>query len=94
MVNWGKNGKILRVTGGKYDRKHEVDVTCATDPVCEHITLHRFRKTCATRWMENGIPIRTIQAWLGHKELETTMRYLGVADIGKFRDRINKAFGD
>src|SRR5579872_3910875 len=53
------------ITKGKYDRKREVEVTCATDPVCEHWYLHRLRKTCATRWQENGIPIRTIQVWLG-----------------------------
>lgn len=82
------------ITKGKYDRKHEVEVTCKTDPVCEHIYLHRLRKTCATRWQEHGIPIRTIQAWLGHKNLETTMIYLGVTDTEKLRGQIDKAFGD
>jgi len=82
------------VTKGKYDGKREVEVTCATDPVCQHIYLHRLRKTCATRWMNAGVPVRTLQAWLGHKELETTMKYLGVTDSGKLRDHVNRAFGD
>jgi integrase len=82
------------VTKGRYDRKREVEVTCKTDPVCEHIYLHRIRKTCATRWQENGIPVRTIQAWLGHKNLETTMIYLGVTDVDKLRKQIDSAFGD
>lgn len=80
------------VTKGKYDRKHEADVSCRTDPVCEHIYLHRFRKTCATRWQEQGIPLRTIQAWLGHKNLETTQKYLGVTDMSKLRGQIDRAF--
>jgi integrase len=70
------------------------DVTCQTAPVCEHFYLHRFRKTCATRWQEHGIPLRTIQVWLGHKNLETTQRYLGVTASGKLRGQIDAAFGD
>jgi integrase/recombinase XerD len=82
------------VTKGKYDGKREVEVTCKADPVCEHIYLHRFRKTCATRWQEHGVPVRTIQAWLGHKNLETTMIYLGVTDTAKLGNEVDRAFGD
>ncbi|HWO39937.1 MAG TPA: site-specific integrase [Candidatus Acidoferrum sp.] len=82
------------VTKGKYTTKKQIEVSCATDPVCEHIYLHRFRKTCVTRWQEAGVPIRTIQHYLGHKNLETTALYLGVSDSDKMRDKINEAFGD
>jgi len=80
------------VTKGR--KPHKVKVTCETDPICEHFYLHRFRKTCATRWQESGIPIRTIQVWLSHKSLETTMLYLGVTDSEKLRGKIDSAFGD
>jgi integrase/recombinase XerD len=71
-------------------------VTCKTDAVCQHWILHRFRKSCATRWMEAGVPVRTIQHWLGHKDLETTMMYLGTGDMHseKTRAQIDAAFGD
>ena len=71
-------------------------VTCKTHPVCEHWILHRFRKTCGTRWSEAGVPVRTIQHWLGHKDLATTMRYLGTGDMHapQTRAKINEAFGD
>jgi len=82
------------LTVGKYNGKKSVEVSCKTHPVCEHFYLHRFRKTCATRWQEHGIPLRTVQAWLGHKNLETTQRYLGVTDSKKLRPQIDKAFGD
>jgi hypothetical protein len=36
----------------------------------------------------------TAHAWLGHKNLETTQRYLGVTDSGKLRSQIDAAFGD
>jgi integrase/recombinase XerD len=82
------------VTKGEYANKKKVEVTCVTDPVCEHIYLHRLRKTCATRWDDAGVPARTIQHYLGHKSLETTQLYLGVASPDKVRDRINAAAGD
>jgi len=85
---------VTIVTKGRYDSKHKVEVTCKTDPVCEHIYLHRLRKTCATRWHEAGVPIRTIQRWLGHKSLETTQIYLGETDASKLRGEIDRAFGD
>ena len=37
---------------------------------------------------------RTVQAWLNHKNLETTQRYLGVKDSGKLRGQIDAAFGE
>ncbi len=82
------------ITKGEYDRKRKVEVTCKTDAVCKHIYLHRLRKTCATRWQEHGVPIRTIQVWLGHKNLETTMIYLGVTDTEKLGGAVDTAFGD
>src|SRR6266436_569458 len=80
------------LTEGRYDKRKKIEVSCKDRPVCEHFYLHRFRKTCATRWHEACIPIRTIQNWLGHKSLETTMIYLGVTDSEKLRSNINAAF--
>jgi integrase/recombinase XerD len=85
---------VTTVNKGRYDAKRPVEVSCKTDPVCEHIFLHRLRKTCASRWEASNIPVRTIQAWLGHKSLETTMLYLGVANSAKYRGNIDEAFGD
>ncbi len=79
------------VTKGKYDTKKTVEVTCKTDPVCEHIFLHRLRKTCASNWERAGVPIRTIQYMLGHKSLETTMKYLGITGMDQIGDKIDVA---
>jgi integrase len=81
-------------TVGVHDRKKKIEVSCKDHPVCERFILHRFRKTCATRWSEAGVPVRTLQNWLGHKKLETTMKYLGITDAAKLRGNINAAFGD
>jgi len=42
--------------------------------------LHRWRKTGATKRHNDGVSVRTIQAWLGHESLEVTLDYLGVDD--------------
>lgn len=42
-------------------------------------TLRKFRSTYATRMLQAGFDVRTVQHWMGHKSLETTMRYLAPA---------------
>lgn len=91
----GLNCGLCRTTymvGHKRNRK--IEVTCKTHPVCSHYFLHRLRKTAATRWADAGVPMQTIRAYLGHKDLSTTQRYLGVSDTNKMRPLIDAAFGD
>jgi integrase len=77
-------------TAGRHP-KRTVEVSCANYPVCSHHYLHRLRKTCASNWEASGIPVRTIQYMLGHKSLETTMRYLGITNLGSLTDKIDAA---
>lgn len=37
---------------------------------------HRFRRTCATMALENGMPIEYVSKMLGHESIETTQIYL------------------
>jgi site-specific recombinase XerD len=38
--------------------------------------LHKFRHTFATNHLRDGVDIRTVQAWLGHRDIKSTMVYL------------------
>lgn len=54
--------------------------------------LRKFRSTYATRMLRAGFDVRTVQHWMGHKSLETTMRYLAPAkDVHERLDRVQIA---
>jgi integrase/recombinase XerD len=67
---------------------------CRTSPVCSRWGLHKFRKTYATMHSEAGVSAPTIQRWLGHSDLATTLRYLAIADMRSERTRsqVNATF--
>ena len=56
--------------------------------------LHKFRATFATWHLQSGADLRTVQLWLGHNDLESTMRYLKPARGKGIRDTVNRTFGD
>jgi integrase len=56
--------------------------------------LHKFRKSFASIHHEAGVSARTLQMWLGHSELETTLAYLEAADMRseRTREQVNHSF--
>lgn len=46
----------------------------------EKVTLHQFRHTCASQLLAEGTRVPYVQKLLGHRTIQTTMRYLHVAD--------------
>jgi integrase/recombinase XerD len=48
----------------------------------------------ATMHHDAGVSPRTLQAWLGNGDLETTLRYLAVADVKsqRTREQVNATF--
>ena len=68
------------------DKCKEIAVRAKLDKA--RFDLKTFRSTYATRMLRAGFDPRTVQHWMGHKSLETTMRYLSPArDV---HDRLNK----
>ena len=49
---------------------------CAEGPYCMNFFLHKFRHTFATNHLRDGVDIRTVQSWLGHRDIQSTMVYL------------------
>jgi len=58
----------------------------------EHFWLHKFRATFATWHLWAGVDLRTVQKWLGHSDLESTMRYLKAAQNDAVRGKVNDTF--
>ncbi len=83
-------------------RKHEVVFTYRNKPLsrhyCQsrlrtiakqigfHITPHQLRHTCATTLLNAGMSVLGMQKLLGHKYVETTLRYARVNDVTVVRD--------
>jgi integrase/recombinase XerD len=53
---------------------------------------HKFRATFATTLLQSGVDLKTVQKLLGHKDLESTMRYLSRAESKKTRAAVNAAW--
>jgi len=54
--------------------------------------LHKFRATFATRCLWAGVDLRTVQQWLGHSDMESTMRYLKPSRSEATRAKMNTIF--
>jgi integrase len=54
--------------------------------------LHKFRATFATKCLWAGVDLRTVQQWLGHSDMESTMRYLKPSRSQQTRDKVNEIF--
>ncbi|HEX4007236.1 MAG TPA: site-specific integrase [Acidobacteriaceae bacterium] len=56
---------------------------------CREYTLHRFRRTYITTLLRNGVDLRTVQAYAGHKDMASTMRYLRPASAKEAQSKVN-----
>lgn len=56
--------------------------------------LHKFRATFATWHLQAGVDLRTVQQWLGHTDLASTMRYLKPARGAEVQQKVNHTFAE
>jgi len=70
----------------------ECDGCKGTAKRCERWYLHKFRATFATWSLWAGVDLRTVQLWLGHSDMESTMRYLKPSRSQQVRDKVNEIF--
>jgi integrase/recombinase XerD len=58
----------------------------------ENFWLHKFRATFATWHLWKEVDLRTVQSWLGHTDLASTMRYLKPAHNQRVQQKVNATF--
>lgn len=91
-----KNCNLLFPTAGCnpkldfLDRLKAVAERAGLDP--DNFWLHKFRATFATRCLWAAVDLRTVQQWLGHSDMESTMRYLKPSRSEETREKVNRIF--
>jgi len=59
----------------------------------DDVRFHDLRHTFGTRMAAAGVPMRTLQEWMGHRDYKTTLIYADYSPIGHERDLVERAFG-
>jgi integrase len=55
-------------------------------------TFHHLRHTFGTRMAAAGVPMRTLQEMMGHRDISTTMRYADYAPSAHEAEMVERAF--
>jgi len=89
------NGLVFPTKNGKPNTKHllalkRIAKRAGLDK--DTCWLHKFRATFATEHLRNAIDVRTVQMLLGHKDLQSTMRYLQPARGQAIQAKFNATF--
>ncbi len=57
------------------------------------VRFHDLRHTFGTRMAAAGVPVRTLQEWMGHRDYKTTLMYADYAPAPNEAELVNTAFG-
>jgi integrase len=75
----------------KLSRRYKKAIKRAEVP---EITFHELRHTFGTRMAAAGVPLRTIQYWMGHADSKTTQVYAHYAPSEHEADTVDQAFAE
>lgn len=56
--------------------------------------FHDLRHTFGTAMAAAGVPMRTLQEWMGHQDIATTQRYADYAPNEREVEMVDRAFGN
>jgi integrase len=57
------------------------------------VRFHDLRHTFGTRMAGAGVPLRTLQVWMGHRDFKTTVIYADYQPSEQEAELVNRAFG-
>ena len=75
-----KEGKLLNQYKIKKLMKHAKDVTGI-----KNLDARALRHTFATMMLAAGVDIKTVAAWMGHSDLETTFKIYAQLELTRFQ---------
>ena len=102
LKKWAKKtpGRFVFPTRNGTPRTHRTQLLELCKAVAERAKLnpddfwlHKFRATFATWALWGGVDLRTVQLWMGHSDMESTMRYLKPNRSQAVREKVNAMFG-
>lgn len=64
---------------------------CSQGPCCAKWKLHKWRDTFATKMLQSGLDIKSLQVLLGHKSLSVTEKYLRALGLAGLKEKINRS---
>ena len=76
-------------TGGHYTHSWDDCVKIAATAEIDNAFVHKFRATYATRLLQGGVDLKTVQRLCGWKSLESAMRYFAKAQSKKVRAKVD-----
>ena len=81
-------------TGGPLDSSNVlVRFKAALDAAgVRRLRFHDLRHTFGTQMAAAGVPMRTLQEWLGHRDIKTTMIYADYQPSDQERELVERAF--
>lgn len=72
-------------------RRHSIKTawkaTCRRAKI-DGLHFHDLRREAASRWLDGGVALATIQRWLGHHDISQTSTYLGASHGGDEGDMV------
>ena len=87
---WDDCKDIAKKVGEELARKAgRQDVQKAGEETAAKYHPHKFRATYCTKLLQSGIDLKTVQKLMGHKTIESTMRYLAKAESKKVRAKVD-----
>lgn len=83
--------KMSQDNVSKFIKKYGEAARSKNIEVPEHLYAHMFRHSRAMHLYRNGMALPLISEWLGHEQVETTIKYYANADLSMKEDAIVKA---
>ena len=90
----GVQNQMSQDNVSKFIKKYGEIARNKCSEVPEHLYVHMFRHSRAMHLYRHGMPMPLLSEWLGHTQMETTIKYYANADVRMKQDAVEKATSD
>ena len=92
----GSEVMLRKANGDAWRTSHQlrpIAQACQRAKINPPVSFHALRHTFGTRMAAVGVPMRTLQEWMGHRDIETTQRYADYSPSAHESAFVEAAFG-